>query len=80
MVMTKMGILDEEIYSTELDDDYYQLNINYNRGPIITLTSNEVAWLFGTNVSTIEEWCTEGVLKPCSGTENGGKRFWREDI
>ena len=80
MVLTKASILDEKLYSKELTADYPQPNIIYNQSPIVTLSSKEVAWLFGTDVSAVEEWVVAGILTPCSTAPDGSKRFWREDI
>ena len=80
MVTTQVRIREEEYFIKELVDDYSQLNTISSRGPIITLTSDEVAWLFGTDVSTVEDWVTSGIITPCSSTPDGNKRFWREDI
>ncbi len=80
MVTIKVPISDEASYSTKQANDIPQLDANYNRRRIITLTLNEVAWLFGINVNQVEEWITSGILTPCSSTPNGSKRFWREHI
>ena len=80
MVKTKVPISDETSYGTEQTDDYRQLNVNYNQRQIITLTSNEVAWLFGTDVETVEEWVGYRILTPCGIAPNGSKIFWREHI
>jgi len=80
MVMTQVRIREEEYFIKGLVDDYSQLSIRSSRGPIVTLTSDEVAWLFGTDVSNVEDWVTSGIITPCSSTPDGSKRFWREDI
>ena len=80
MVMIKVGILDKALNSHEKADGYPPLLTNNNQGPIITLNSNEVAWLFGTDVTTVEHWVVSGMITPCINTPNGNKLFWREDI
>jgi len=80
MVMTKVPISDNVLDGPEHTYDFTQLNISYDQVPIITLTENEVAWFFGTDINIVEEWVTCGILTPCSITSNGSKRFWREHI
>jgi hypothetical protein len=80
MVMTKANALDKALDSREQTDGYPPLDVNYYQDLIITLNSNEVAWLFGTDVATVEHWVDSGLITPCSYTPHGGKRFWREDI
>jgi predicted site-specific integrase-resolvase len=44
------------------------------------LSSNEVAWLLGTDVMTLENWGNAGIIKPCRNSFPGDKHFRREDI
>ena len=78
MVMAKVGILDEALNYKEQAEGYPGININ--KTPIITVTSNEVAWLFGVDNTVVKQWVNAGTLTPCSKTSDGTKRFWRKDI
>ena len=51
-------------------------------GRITTLTSEEVAWLFGIEQTTLSAWVKNGVLVlvPCSVTPDGKERFLRSDV
>ena len=52
------------------------------RGEIITVTSEEVAWLFGIEQTTLSAWVKNGVLVlvPCSVTPDGKERFLRSEV
>ena len=80
MVMTKVDIPDRVSNGHVQLVDHSQVNINNNQSPIVTLNSNEVAWLFGIDVHTVEEWVVAGIITPCSSAPDGSKRFWRKDI
>ncbi len=47
---------------------------------IITVTSDDVAWIFGVDSKVVETWVKTGTLTPCSENSNGVKRFSREDV
>ena len=47
---------------------------------VITLSSNEIAWLFGIKDTVVKRWIKQGVLTPCSNTPEGIDRFRREDV
>ena len=79
MVMIKVETLDRA-FGDHLQLDDHSVVKTDNRGPIITVNSREVAWLFGVKMTTVEAWVAAGTLTPCSSTPGGNKRFWREDI
>ncbi len=80
MTMAKVAIKDVDLIYEERTDSYPGTDINTNKNPIITVSSNEVAWLFGIDSTVVEQWVNAGTLTPCSKTPDGIKRFWRKDI
>ena len=50
-----------------------------NENLIVTVSAEEVAWLFGIDIPTVNQWIHIGALTPC--TDKGQDlRFWRQDI
>ena len=80
MVMTKVGIWDKALNYEEQINDYPGITIKRFNTPIITVSSNEVAWLFGVDDTIVEQWVNAGTLKPCSVTPDDTKRFLRKDV
>lgn len=80
MVMTKAGIFDGALAYEEQINDYSSKTIKIFNTPIITVSSNEVAWLFGVDDTVVEQWVNAGTLKPCNVTPDDTKRFWRKDV
>ena len=80
MVITRAGTLDKQLDLDWRIDESTILDVIYDRTQVITLNSDQVAWLFGVDLTTVEAWVSAGTITPCSITPNGIKRFWREDI
>ena len=51
-----------------------------NRMRIKTLTINDVAWLLGTDVSTVQLWASSGIIKSFRTTNRGEQLFRRGDV
>jgi len=47
---------------------------------MVTLNSDEVAWLFGIDNTALEQWVDAGTLTPTSIIGKGIRLFWRKDI
>lgn len=46
---------------------------------VTTLSIDDVAWLLGTDVATIQRWVNSGILK-CQTAAHGEKLFLREEV
>jgi len=44
-----------------------------------TLSIDDVAWLLGTDVATIQRWVKSGILK-CQTADHGEQLFCREEV
>ena len=51
-----------------------------NRMKIKTLSIEDVAWLLGTDVSTVKPWASSGIIKSCRTSSRGEQMFRREDV
>jgi len=63
MVMTKLDVREKETSTGEITSPVAR---KMNR--IVTVTSEEVIWLFGVEQTTLNAWVRHGVLTPCSST------------
>ena len=69
MVTTKVGTL-ENVISYEKP----------TKTPLITLNSDEVAWLFGIDNTVLEQWVNAGTLTSSNITGKGIRLFWQKDV
>jgi hypothetical protein len=76
MAMARVGITDVPLICEEQTGGYPGVDNN----PIITVSSNEVAWLFGIDDTVVEQWVNARTLTPCSKAPDSIKTFWRKDI
>jgi hypothetical protein len=79
--MVQTAVLEPKVSSDYQQKDHdHTPEIQRIEGPITVLSSSEVAWLLGTDVTTIDNWVNAGIIKPCRNSSPGDKRFRREDI
>ena len=74
MVMTKADVRKKETPGGCTSPARRKLN------RIVTLTSEEVTWLFGIGQGTLEAWMRHGVITPCVSTSTGKEKFLRADV
>ena len=77
MVMTKVGINVEDILEEIKASNHPSVK---GRDRTITLTSGEVAWLFGIEQTTLSGWVRNNVLLPCGVTPYGETLFLSTDV
>ena len=74
MVMIKADVRETETHSRKYVSPVKKLD------RIVTLTSEEVTWLFGIGQTTLNAWMRHGVITPCVSTPAGKEKFLRADV
>ncbi len=47
---------------------------------IAMLTIDDVAWLLGTDIKTVQRWANSGIIKACRATGCSKPIFRRDDV